>query len=90
MNLIIGYKERVDGQWIYTLKDGTTLTRKQWTKCVENHIKENHKQEVFNRIRERLGSERWVDEETPHDFALQNYAAVYCANVKVSDEGKAS
>lgn len=90
MNLIIGYKERVDGQWIYTLKDGRALTRTKWTECIENHIKENGKQEVFSRIRERLGSKRWADEETYHDFALQNYAAVYCANVKVSGEGKAS
>lgn len=84
MDLTIGCKEKVGDRWVYRMKDGTELSQMEWQEHIEAHIKAHGNQDKYDRIRSQFGSKRWFDEDTPHDFTLQRYAASYCTNVEVS------
>lgn len=83
MNLTLGCKEQVGNEWIYILKNGTRLTREDWTSQVENHIRENNNQSILASLIQKVGNRSWFKMDTPEDFALQMYAAKYCTNIEI-------
>lgn len=82
MNLTLGCKERVEDEWIYILRNGTSMTQKEWTERVNSHIRDNKNQLVLESIKKKVGNRSWFKMDTPEDFALQMYAAKYCTNVE--------
>ena len=82
MNLTLGCRERIGEEWIYYLKDGTSLSKDEWTKTIRNHIKDNTNEGVFNKIKATV--RLWNQQDSLDEVALQVYASKYCTNLEVT------
>lgn len=82
MNLTFGYKEYSDKEWIYTLKNGISMTQDEWTSQVKKHVEDNNNQKILDRLTQEVGNNIQIESDTPIDFVLQRYAAIYCTNIE--------
>ena len=82
MNLTLGCREQVGEEWIYYLKDGTSLSKKGWTQIIKNHIKSNANEGVFDKIKATV--RLWNQQDSLDEVALQVYASKYCTNLEIA------
>lgn len=80
MDLRLGCREQLDGKWIYYLRDGSSLTKQEWIKLVEQQIKKQGHEDIFENIEKTV--RLWNEGETVHEVALQVYASKYCSDVE--------
>ena len=80
MNLTLGCREQVGEEWIYYLKDGTSLSKDEWTQTIRNHIKDNANESAFNKIKATV--RLWNQHDSLDEVALQVYASKYCTNLE--------
>lgn len=86
MNLTLGCREQVGGEWIYYLKDGIALSKDEWTQIIKSHIEDNANEDVFNKIRDIV--RLWNHYDSLDEVAMQVYASKYCMNLeRISKQG---
>lgn len=86
MNLTLGCREQVGEAWIYYLKDGTSLSKDEWTQIIRNHIKDNANESTFNKIKATV--RLWNQQDSLDEVALQVYASKYCTNLERESKQK--
>lgn len=80
MNMTLGCREEINKAWFYRLKDGTTLTKEEWTSIVKKHIKDKGHEAILDKITSTV--KLWNKEDTVEEVALYVYAGKHCTDVQ--------
>ena len=80
MDLSLGCREEVGTTWLYHLRDGSTLEKKEWIELVEQHVRESKHESILKGIEDTI--RLWNKKETVYEVALQVYASKYCTKIE--------
>ncbi len=86
MDLRLGCRENIGQEWIYYLKDGTSMPKDEWVQIIRQQIISNHHEAIFEKIKSTVNL--WNKHDTTEEVALHVYASKYCSNVEYTKSNK--